>query len=188
MKNSYKRDDDISTINEIMINKLKEYVNLVSEILSLYIKKQVTVSIRIFENIKYPIDNSILRVLAFSKNCDKDREEVFRNNETSPKKVSENTDFKYIIGENIENKLDYIYETNLKEFNDRLSQGNGKGYENKTPNREKYYKGRIVIPIYMENNILFFIKENTGRDIKGFLCADVKKKIYFQQMKKRSIF
>lgn len=86
MKNSYKRDDDISTINEIMINKLKEYVNLVSEILSLYIKKQVTVSIRIFENIKYPIDNSILRVLAFSKNCDKDREEVFRNNETSPKK------------------------------------------------------------------------------------------------------
>lgn len=189
MKNSYKRDEDISTINKLVMNGLKDYVNIIADILSEYTKKQVTVSIRFFKEIKEPIDNSILSVLSYSKNCDIDREALFNNEITSSKIVNQNTDFMQIVGENIKYKVDYIYEPDLSKYDDKLnSQGIVKGYENTTPNRKKYYNGRIVIPICADNNSLFFKKETNGIDIKGFLCADVKEKNAFPNSENKKYF
>ena len=188
MKNSYKRDDNISTMNEITISGLRNYVNLIAELLSKYVKKTVTVSIRFFEEIQSPIDNSFLSVLVFSENCEKDRENIFKNNKINKKQISKNTDFKSIISEQRENQLDYFYESNLNNLHKKLKSPNCVGYENTTPNWNLFYKGRIIIPIYMEDHILFFKTEKTGRDIKGFLCADVKQANKFPTSNKKKYF
>ena len=48
----------------------------------------------------------------------------------------------------------------------------GKKYRNTTEDYEKYYKGTIVVPIRVNKSHLYYVSENSGYDIVGFLCVD----------------
>ena len=177
MKNSYKNDVDISTFNELVMMSLKEYVTTIAEILSTYTNERITVTIRFFEEKVKNINESKLKILTYSKNCSDKREDLFlQNKEGNLKVVKDNTDFKLIIGDR-KSQIEYFYQTDLEEYDKRLRQDGGylRGYLNTTPNWEDYYKSRIVVPIRMENNKLFFKEEDEGEDIIAFLCADAEK-------------
>lgn len=187
MENSYKKNNGYKTMNHIALEGLKRYVSLVANVLSIYTNKKVTVSIRFFEE-EEEVNNSKLKILEFSENCDSEREYLFRDKVKSIKTVKYNTDFKNIIGEGRTESVNYFYEPDLNKLHKKLSKTSGKGYENETPNRESYYNSRIVVPISTNNSNLFYKKEKSGNDIKGFLCADSKKENTFPNNKIKKYF
>ena len=187
MENSYKKNNGYETMNHIALGGLKNYVSRVANVLSIYTNKKVTVSIRFFEE-EEEVNNSKLKILEFSENCDSEREYLFRDKEKSIKTVKYNTDFKSIIGEGRTESVNYFYEPDLNKLNKKLLKTSGKGYENETPNRESYYNSRIVVPISTNNSNLFYKKEKSGNDIKGFLCADSKKENTFPHNKIKKYF
>ncbi len=184
MENSYKRNEDASTLNTIVMRELKEYVNSIAHILSRYVKEEITVSIRFFKKVENPIVESTLNVLAFSENCGIDREKLFKDEKNNSKKVKDNTEYDLILNKDAQGVTDYFYESNLKKLNKKMLKIGHGGYKNTTPNWELYYNGKIVVPICMENKFLFFKKQNNDIDIEGFLCADVKKSGAFSDKKK----
>lgn len=187
MENAYKKNNGYETMNNITLEGLKKYVSRVANVLSIYTNKKVTVSIRFFEE-EEEVNNSKLKILEFSENCDSEREYLFRDKEKSKKTIKYNTDFKSIIGEGRTESVNYFYESDLNKLNKKLLKTSGKGYENETPNREAYYNSRIVVPISTNNSNLFYKKEKSGNDIKGFLCADSKKENTFPCNKIKKYF
>ncbi len=187
MENSYKKNEGYETMNHIALEGLKKYVSQVAKVLSIYTNRNITVSIRFFEE-KEEVDDSRLKILEFSENCDSEREYLFKDKEKSIKTIKNNTDFKNIIGEERTESINYFYESDLNKLNKKLLKVSGKGYENETPNRKEYYNSRIVVPISTKNSNLFYKEEKSGNDIKGFLCADAKKENTFSNNKIKKYF
>lgn len=190
MKNSYKKDVDISTFNSLVMQGLKEYVNGIADLLSQITRRNVTVSIRFFEERTENLSESILKILTYSKNCTEEREELFTlNTKENLKVVKENTDFFCIVGSQ-RPQMEYFYQSNLEKYDKIKQEANGlnSGYFNTTKEWKKYYNCKIVIPIQMENNKLFFKKENEGIDIIGFLCVDAEKAETFPNNEKDKRF
>lgn len=59
----------------------------------------------------------------------------------------------------------------MLQYDEYLKKDN-KCYCNSTKNFEKFYRGTIVVPIRIARSKLYYISEDKGYDIIGFLCVD----------------
>lgn len=136
--------------------------------------EKVCACIKLIENtgVATGIDKEKATVITFcrSKNTDKTRK---ANDGVHKKsiKIKENTDFYDILDEESENTNSYFYQGNLPQYDKDLRKA-GKKYRNTTEDYEKYYKGTIVVPIRVNKSHLYYVSENSGYDIVGFLCVD----------------
>ena len=177
---------DATQFNTMMMSELKSFLNQVSEMFTLITKKEVYATLRILKKNK-TINKSKVIMLQYSENCERTRVEEFQKmiigEIENAKVVESNTDFYEIIGDNRENREPYFYQSNLTKYNRSLKKLHKKEYQNTTKNWEELYCGRIVVPIRMDNNNLFFNEMTTGYDLIGFLTIDSKSKFAFSNRK-----
>lgn len=182
MEEAYLKKTDINLFNKLVTQNLKECVNIISEVFNEYTRKETTVTIRYFKERFDNFDDAKVSIIAYSKNCGKDREEEFKKCiKKKPKIVKENTDFKELVGSERTLVTDYFYEGNLEKYSAKYN----KSYNNTTEKWNKFYNAKIVIPIKFESNKLFPEKEDEVENIVGFLTVDTLSKNAFSKRKMR---
>ena len=188
MMKLYKDGIKVEQFNDMMMNELKEFLNQISEMFTLITKKEICATLRVLEQ-KGSIDNSSVILLQYSKTHDRDREETFKRilkgEMENEKIVKENTDYYEIIGENRKNYDPYFYEPNLELYNKILKISQQGEYNNTTKDWNKYYIGKIIVPIRMGHDKLFFTEGDKGYDLLGFLTIDSKSRFAFSRIKSK---
>lgn len=184
MMNSYKSRIKAEQFNLMMMDEFKSLLNQIAEMFTIITNKDVYSTIRFLEQRK-TINKSKVNVLQHSENCERNRvaefNRILKKEVNIEKTVEKNSDFYEIIGEGRENLEPYFYQSNLKKYSKKLKKLKKKEYQNETNNWEDYYLGRIVVPIRMANNKLFFKDTNKGYDLIGFLTIDSKSKYAFSE-------
>lgn len=185
MHRSYKRNIDISTFNDLFMEKINAYLEELAKLINVYARKNIVLTVRFFDEKKSNLEESILTILSHSEYYDSNRDKYYEEKgKKCPKKINENTEFLKLIDE--KNKLLYFYESDLEKYDKSLRSNNTRDtkYKNETPNWEEFYISRVVVPIKIERKKLFYLKSDDGDDIIGFLIADVKSNKVFTEAKK----
>lgn len=153
---------------------LKTTLDYLCQILQKNTGEKVCACIKLIENsgVATGIDKEKATVITFcrSRNTDKKRKANDGVHQKSIK-IKENTDFYDILDEDSENTNSYFYQGNLPQY-DKALRKTDKKYRNTTEDYEKYYLGTIVVPIRVHKSHLYYVNENSGYDIVGFLCVD----------------
>ena len=154
-------EDRIEDAQTYFRDRMVKYVTGISEIMSLHAEKDpknggIEVSLRCFEedNIK-EIKTAVVVPLAVSDTCNSVRKEAFSARQNAiGRSIGKNTDFKFIC----DTSSTYFYSQDLTKLSD---------YENENLQYAKYYRGKIVYPVKVDNH-----HELGYEGILGFLIAD----------------
>lgn len=83
--------------------------------------------------------------------------------------LCENTDFLEVVSKDYEKT--YFYQGDLVAYDKQL-RDSGERYKNSNPNWSDYYSGTIVVPIRIQYEKLYHLKQDDAYHIIGFLCID----------------
>lgn len=164
----------VGKLTDDTIKFLQTALDYLCELLQKNTGEKICACIKLIENsgLARGIDKENATVTTFcrSKYTDKNRK---ANDEILAKsvKIKDNTDFYDILDEECKDTNSYFYQGNLPQYDKDLRKA-GKKYRNTTEDYQKYYKGTIVVPIRVMKSRLYYINENNGYDIVGFLCVD----------------
>ena len=116
------------------------------------------------------IDDIILTTFCRSNDSDTIRGLYENNNKI---RLSDNTDFLYIVDPNRDSNLNYFYQGDLRSYAKELQKQNKK-YKNTNTNWMDDYIGTIVVPIQIRHEHLYDTQVENSIHIIGFLCIDSK--------------
>lgn len=166
--------DGIRKLTDDTKEFLQTALDYLCQILQKSTGEKVCACIKLIENsgIATGIDKEKATVTTFcrSKNTDKNRK-ANDGVDTGSIRIKDNTDFYDILDEESKDTNSYFYQGNLLQYDKDLKKA-GKKYKNTTEDFQKYYKGAIVVPIRVNKSHLFYVNNNNGYDIVGFLCVD----------------
>ena len=154
-------------------NELIKILNCLCKIMKNYTCREVSACIKIINfNSGNPIidlDNATVSTLCRSENSI-GRGEYEGN--TRPIYIKENTDFREIVDQTINTGKSYFYVRDLEEYDKLLFKHYQRRYENTNVNYLNSYKSTIVVPIRIETEKLYDIKNKNKYNVIGFLCVD----------------
>lgn len=113
------------------------------------------------------LDNATLVTFCRSTNSDHNRSSY--ESSSTPILLHDNTDFFEVVSKSFEKT--YFYQNDLMAYDSQLHQ-NGERYRNSNPNWSSYYRGTIVVPIRIQYEKLYHLKQDDAYHIIGFLCVD----------------
>jgi hypothetical protein len=158
----------LSQVTKELENTGREFVTLISELLTSLSGEQVNVCIKAIVNPRQIVKGADdwKNILVYTL-CRSPKSKPRPTKMSKQVPISENTDFLQIMG----NKFDVVAIPDLKKYDRDLKKvGVTEGYMNSTRNWHDFYNTTIVAPIRIEEARLG--SSDAGYDLLGFLCAD----------------
>jgi len=172
MRSHKEKREDIRNLTEIYQNRLSSILTYLCDIMEIYCGQKMSACIKLITHPDEKFDNITLTTFCRSNMSDTNRGSYERASNKQIK-LSDNTDFLYILNPNNDSNLNYFYQGNLKEYSNELKK-QGKQYMNTNANWENDYIGTIVVPIQIEHKRLYDSAKEDSFYVIGFLCIDSK--------------
>lgn len=166
------QDTRVEVLTKDTKNFLVNALDYLCDLMEKNTGRKVCASIKLIENtgMATNIDKDTATVITFCRSKNSDSKRKANDERNNSIKVKENTDFYDILDENSQN-ADAFYQSDLLQYAKYLKK-DGRAYRNTTLNYENFYRGTIVVPIRVARQKLYYVSENQGYDIIGFLCID----------------
>ena len=165
-----------NTLSELWLAKtykteLSKILDNLCSVMSAYTSRDVSACIKLItyndSNDTMDPENATLVTFCRSTNSDHNRSSYESSNK--PILLRENTDFYEVVSKNFEKN--YFYQGDLVTYDKQLRESK-EHYKNSNPYWMQYYRGTIVVPIRIQHDKLYHIKQNDAYHIIGFLCVD----------------
>lgn len=169
---SYKKN----TLNEHWLAKtyqieLPKILDNLCSVMTAYTSYEVSACIKLitYKDPEDTIDLDNATLVTFCRSTNSDHNRSSYESSSTPILLHDNTDFFEVVSKNFEKT--YFYQNNLIAYDKQLQQ-NGERYRNSNPNWSSYYRGTIVVPIRIQYEKLYHLKQDDAYHIIGFLCVD----------------
>lgn len=171
---------DIKSLSAIYKDKLTFMLDDLCSIMSAYTSQEVSACIKVitFSGKKENVNISTTKMQTFCRDSNSKINRGSYENNATPIKLSDNTDFKDIVDPVNGNRKGYFYQGDLQEYSEELEK-QGKAYQNSNPCWKNDYIGTIVVPIQLDFRLLYSQKRDSSKHVIGFLCLDSKSKNAF---------
>lgn len=152
-------------------SELPKILDNLCTVMGAYTSKEISACIKLITysdpNDTVDLENATLVTFCRSSNSDHNRNAY--ETTSRPILLRENTDFYEVLSKDYE-KI-YFYQGDLVDYENRLKV-NGERYKNSNPNWKDFYRGTIVVPIRIEYDKLYHLKQDEAYHVIGFLCID----------------
>lgn len=168
MRNHKDKTDNVRSLTDSYKTQLSNLLSLLCDLMEKYCGQKTSSCIKLITKPNAKLEDITLTTFCRSTTSNTIRG-VYEKNK--PIKLTDNTDFLYIVDPNGEANLNYFYKGDLKAYSNELIQ-QGKKYKNTNSNWENDYVGTIVVPIQIEHKRLYDTPEEDSLYLIGFLCID----------------